>query len=59
MFDAQGRRLAATVSGGVAYIMDVDPTSWRTLACNLAARQFGESAKATYLGSLKMPDGCP
>lgn len=59
MFDAQGRRLAATVSGGVAYIMDVDPTSWRTLACNLAARQFTESAKATYLGSLKMPDGCP
>jgi hypothetical protein len=58
-FDAQGRRLTVTVSGGVAYIMDVDPNSWRTLACNQAARQFTESEKATYFGSLEMPDGCP
>lgn len=58
-FDAQGKRLAATVSGGVAYVMDVDPNSWRTLACNLAARQLTESEKAAYLGSLEMPDGCP
>jgi hypothetical protein len=58
-FDAQGRRLAATVSGGVAYVINVDPDSWRTLACNLVARQLTESEKATYLGSLEMPDGCP
>jgi hypothetical protein len=37
----------------------VDPDSWRTLACNLVARQLTESEKATYLGSLEMPDGCP
>jgi WD40 repeat protein len=58
-FDAQGRRLAVTVSGGLAYVIDVNADSWRTQACNLAARQLTKSERATYLGSIEMPDGCP
>jgi WD40 repeat protein len=57
-FDAQGSRLAVTESGGLAYVIDVNPDSWRTQACNLAARQLTESEKATYLGSIEIPDGC-
>lgn len=58
-FDAQGKRLAVTVSGGLAYVVEVNPDSWRTQACNLAARQLTESERATYPGSIEMPDGCP
>lgn len=58
-FDAQGSRLAVTESSGLAYVIDVDPGSWRTQACNLAARQLTESEKAAYLGTVEIPDGCP
>ena len=58
-FDSQGRRLAVTISGGLAYVIDVDPSSWRRQGCNLAARHLTESERATYLGSIEMPDGCP
>ncbi|HEY4008208.1 MAG TPA: hypothetical protein VGM60_23920 [Pseudonocardia sp.] len=58
-FDAQGSRLAVTESSGLAYVIDVDPDSWRTQACNLAARQLTESEKAAYLGTVEIPDGCP
>jgi hypothetical protein len=58
-FDSQGRRLAVAASGGLTYVVDVDPNSWRRQACNLAARQLTESERATFLGSIVMPDGCP
>ncbi len=58
-FDAQGRRLAVTVSGGLAFVIDVNPASWRTQACSLAARELTVLEKAAYLGSIDMPDGCP
>jgi WD40 repeat protein len=59
VFDAQGRRLAVTVSGGLAFIIDVNPDSWRTQACDRAARKLTESERATYLGSIAMENGCP
>jgi WD40 repeat protein len=58
-FDPQGRRLAVAISGGLTYVVDVDPNSWRRQACDLAARQLTESERATFLGSVELPDGCP
>ena len=58
-FDAQGRRLAVTVAGGLAFIIDMNPDSWRTQACDRAARKLTESERATYLGSIAMENGCP
>jgi hypothetical protein len=58
-FDAHGTRLAVALSGGVAYVLNVDPAWWRMQACDLAARRLTESEKAIYLGSMDMPDECP
>jgi len=58
-FDAQGRQLAVTVPGGLAFVIDVNPDSWHTQACDRAARKLTMSERATYLGSITMENGCP
>jgi WD40 repeat protein len=57
-FDPLGNRLAVAVTGGLVYIVDVNPVSWEAQACRLVARQLTPSEKATYLGSLHSSSAC-
>jgi WD40 repeat protein len=58
-FDATGARLAVAASGGDTSVVDVDPASWRTRACKLAARVLTAPEKSTFLGPVQLPSSCP